>query len=132
FRAPDAPLRPLRAAFPDSPQRGGRPSATTTPHANQNTHRKDSNVNSIIKVTTVVGNPRRLSRTLSASETLAGAIADGLGALRDSSPIDLAELYRHGIEPPHDGLERAIAQVGSSDVLVIGTPVYKASYTGLL
>ncbi|WP_051815731.1 NADPH-dependent FMN reductase, partial [Glycomyces tenuis] len=99
---------------------------------NPNTHRKGTNVNAIITVTTLVGNPRRLSRTLSASETLAGAIADGLDTPRDASSIDLAELYRHGIEPPHDGLERAVVQVGASDILVVGTPVYKASYTGLL
>lgn len=89
-------------------------------------------MNTAISVTTLVGNPRRLSKTLSASETLAQSIATGLGTLWDAAPIDLAELYLDGIEPPHDGVERAIEQVAAADVLVIGTPVYKASYTGLL
>ncbi len=89
-------------------------------------------MNTAISVTTLVGNPRRLSKTLSASETLARSIATGLDARWGSAPVDLAELYRDGIEPPHDGVERAIEQVAAADVLVIGTPVYKASYTGLL
>ncbi|HEU5127197.1 MAG TPA: NAD(P)H-dependent oxidoreductase [Glycomyces sp.] len=89
-------------------------------------------MNTVISVTTLVGNPRRLSKTLAAAEALAQSIATGLDTLQGSSPIDLAELYRDGIEPPHDGIERAIEQVGTADILIIGTPVYKASYTGLL
>ncbi|SDD08087.1 NADPH-dependent FMN reductase [Glycomyces harbinensis] len=85
-----------------------------------------------IAVTTVVGNPKRLSRTLTTAEALAAAIADALGAEPRATSIDLAELYLDGIEPPHDGFEHALRQVRAGDVLVIATPVYKASYTGLL
>jgi FMN reductase len=82
-----------------------------------------------IAVTTVVGNPKRLSRTLAAAEAAAAAIA---GAEPRTAPIDLAELYLDGIEPPHEGFEAALARVRGTQVLVVGTPVYKASYTGLL
>jgi FMN reductase len=93
---------------------------------------KDAIVTDSIAVTTVVGNPKRLSRTLAAAESLAGTIAAALGAAPGTAPIDLAELYLDGIEPPHEGFERALRQVRAGAVLVVATPVYKASYTGLL
>ncbi|WP_112136161.1 NADPH-dependent FMN reductase [Glycomyces dulcitolivorans] len=80
-----------------------------------------------ISVTTVVGNPKRLSRTLTTAEALAAAIA---GPEAKTASIDLAELYLDGIEPP--GFDHAEARVRGARVLVVGTPVYKASYTGLL
>jgi FMN reductase len=85
-----------------------------------------------VAVTTVVGNPKRLSRTLATAEALAAAIAHGLGAEPRATSVDLAELYLDGIEPPHDGFEHALDQIRSGGVLVVATPVYKASYTGLL
>lgn len=83
-------------------------------------------------VTILVGNPKRLSRTLTTAEALATALASELGSEPRATSIDLAELYLDGIEPPHDGFEHAAEQIRSSDVLVVGTPVYKASFTGLL
>jgi FMN reductase len=83
-------------------------------------------------VTTVVGNPKRLSRTLATAEALSAALASGLGSAPQAASIDLAELYFDGIEPPHDGFEHALDRITSGQVLVVGTPVYKASYTGLL
>jgi FMN reductase len=83
-------------------------------------------------VTTVVGNPKRLSRTLATAEALSAALASGLGSAPQAASIDLAELYLDGIDPPHDGFEHALDRITSGQVLVVGTPVYKASYTGLL
>ncbi|GAA1690463.1 NAD(P)H-dependent oxidoreductase [Glycomyces endophyticus] len=80
-------------------------------------------------VTAVVGNPKRLSRTLTTAEALAAAVA-GPGA--PTASTDLAELYLDGIEPPHDGFDHALARLRAADVVVVGTPVYKASFTGLL
>jgi FMN reductase len=80
----------------------------------------------------VVGNPKRLSRTLAIAEALSAALASGLGSEPQAASIDLAELYLDGIEPPHDGFEHALDRIRAGKVLVVGTPVYKASYTGLL
>ncbi|MCD0443003.1 NAD(P)H-dependent oxidoreductase [Glycomyces sp. A-F 0318] len=85
-----------------------------------------------IAVTTVVGNPKRLSRTLTTAEALASAVAAGLGAEPRTDSTDLAELYLDGIEPPHDGFDRALRRVRAARVLIVATPVYKAAYTGLL
>jgi len=89
-------------------------------------------VTAAFSLTTVVGNPKRLSRTLTTAEALASVIGSAFGAEPPSASIDLAELYLDGIEPPHDGFEHAAARIHSSRVLIVGTPVYKASYTGLL
>ncbi|MEU5153732.1 NAD(P)H-dependent oxidoreductase [Glycomyces sp. NPDC021274] len=85
-----------------------------------------------LSLTTVVGNPKRLSRTLTTAEALTAAIGPALGAASRAASIDLAELYLDGIEPPHDGFEHAATLLHATRVLVVGTPVYKASYTGLL
>ncbi|THV26479.1 NADPH-dependent FMN reductase [Glycomyces paridis] len=85
-----------------------------------------------LNVTTVVGNPKRLSRTLTTAEALAAAIAAGLGTEPRAESVDLAELYLTGLEPPHGGFERLLGQIRSGDVLIVATPVYKGSYTGLL
>ncbi|WP_051704400.1 NADPH-dependent FMN reductase [Glycomyces sp. NRRL B-16210] len=85
-----------------------------------------------INVTTVVGNPKRLSRTLTTAEALGAALASGLGREPRAASVDLAELYLAGIEPPHDGFEHAHGLIREGDLLIIGTPVYKGSYTGLL
>ncbi|MFG3342294.1 NADPH-dependent FMN reductase [Glycomyces sp. NPDC048151] len=85
-----------------------------------------------ISLTTVVGNPKRLSRTLTAAEAFAAAIGSDLRAVPRTASIDLAELYLDGIEPPDGGFEHAVSQIRSGHVLIVGTPVYKASYTGLL
>jgi FMN reductase len=89
-------------------------------------------VTAALSLTTVVGNPKRLSRTLTTAEALTAAIGTAIGAEPPTASIDLAELYLDDIEPPHDGFEHAAAKLHSSRVLVVGTPVYKASYTGLL
>jgi FMN reductase len=85
-----------------------------------------------LALTTVVGNPKRLSRTLTTAEALGAAIGAGVGTEPRSTSIDLAELYLDGIEPPHGGFDHAVGQIRAGRVLVVGTPVYKASYTGLL
>jgi len=85
-----------------------------------------------IAVNTVVGNPKRLSRTLSTAEALADVIAAGLDARPRFPSLDLAELFLDGIEPPHEGFEHALERLSAGGVLVVGTPVYKASYTGIL
>jgi FMN reductase len=82
-------------------------------------------------VVALVGNPRPESRTLSAAGTLAARVAREIGAA-DVIPIDLADLAAEILAPDHPGADAALARAASADVLVVATPVYKASYTGLL
>jgi FMN reductase len=99
-------------------------------------------------VVTLVGNPRPGSRTLTAARTVAARVADHLGlapADPTGSPqtgpsrtgpspatIDLAEIATEILAPEHPRADTAREIAASAAVLVVATPVYKGSYTGLL
>ncbi|TKR21932.1 NADPH-dependent oxidoreductase [Cellulomonas hominis] len=87
-------------------------------------------------VVVVSGNPRAGSRTLAAAR----AVAERLAALVPGDPggpaavevVDLAALAGELLAPAHPAADAALARLASADLAVIATPVYKASYTGLL
>ena len=91
------------------------------------------------RITAVVGNPKAGSRTLSAATALAQAVA-GIWDEGDNSStatvetVDLAAISDGLLAPWR--LSPAGAAAGesarSADVLLLATPTYKASYTGLL
>ncbi|TDE89695.1 NADPH-dependent oxidoreductase [Occultella glacieicola] len=97
-----------------------------------------------LTLTTLSGNPRRGSRTLAVAEATAARItallngrdgligAAGLDTAIDDRVIELADLAGQLFAPEHPEADEALARVAGSDVLVVATPVYKASYTGLL
>jgi FMN reductase len=74
-----------------------------------------------VSVVALVGNPRPASRTHTAALQLRDALARGAG----TALVDLAEL-------PPGGDDRARATVAAAEVLVVASPTYKATYTGLL
>jgi FMN reductase len=87
----------------------------------------------------LVGNPKPASRTL----TVAGAAADAVtratedaglaGAAIDRQTIDLCVLARHLLLPePSPAVEEALDQVTTADLLLVASPTYKGTYTGLL
>jgi FMN reductase len=85
-------------------------------------------------LTTLSGNPRRGSRTLAVAEAAASRIAglvDGPASV-DDRVIELADVAGQLFASEHPEADAALARVAGSDVLVVATPVYKASYTGLL
>lgn len=84
-------------------------------------------------VVAVSGNPRAGSRTLGAAR----AAAERLAALAGADPaavevVDLATLAGELLALAHPAADAALARVAAADLAVIATPVYKASYTGLL
>ncbi|MFJ4108238.1 NADPH-dependent FMN reductase [Oerskovia enterophila] len=100
-------------------------------------------------VVTLVGNPRPGSRTLGAAQAVAARVADHLGLAAGpaeagstdpaSSPgnpttatIDLAEIAAEILTPVHPRADAAREIVAGATVLIVATPVYKGSYTGLL
>jgi FMN reductase len=86
-------------------------------------------------ITTVVGNPKPGSRTLGAATTLAQALVPAVwdGEV-DQTVVDLATIAGGLLAPwlLSPEAKAAAESVRSSGVLVIATPTYKASYTGLL
>lgn len=86
-------------------------------------------------VVTVVGNPKPASRTARAGQSVAELLASHLGEpFGATEPIDLVELAPglFGRPGEHEEVAHALDVVRSASVLVLATPVYKASYTGLL
>lgn len=90
-------------------------------------------------VVTLVGNPRAGSRTAAAAASVAELLASELGTpYRIDELIDLVTLAPAIFQGDGAGaeaqsaLESAIELVSSASVIVVATPVYKGSYTGLL
>ncbi|MPV89584.1 NADPH-dependent oxidoreductase [Georgenia ruanii] len=81
-------------------------------------------------VVTVSGNPRPDSRTQQLGEQVAAAVAARLGAR--TALVDLSALAGDLFAPATPALERALETAASAAVLVVATPTYKATYTGLL
>ncbi|UKJ63632.1 NAD(P)H-dependent oxidoreductase [Cellulosimicrobium cellulans] len=82
-------------------------------------------------VLAVSGNPRPGSRTLGAAETVAHRVAALLGTA-DVSTIDLAAFAAEILSPERPAADAARDRLAGATVAVVATPVYKASYTGLL
>jgi FMN reductase len=90
-------------------------------------------------VVTVVGNPRAGSRTAAAAASVAELLSSELGTpYRLDELVDLvtfAPAIFQGdaaVGAERAALESAIDLVSSASLVVIATPVYKGSYTGLL
>lgn len=84
-------------------------------------------------VVAVSGNPRAGSRTLTAARAAAQRLSGLVGADPASvDVVDLATLAGELLAPTHPGADAALTRLAAADVAVIATPVYKASYTGLL
>jgi FMN reductase len=82
-----------------------------------------------LKISIVVGNPKAGSRTLTLAQKLASAIA----AVDDTvAAIDLAEYTGDIFAWPSDRMAALNDEVATSDLIIVGSPTYKATYTGLL
>ncbi|MFC0534093.1 NADPH-dependent FMN reductase [Phytohabitans kaempferiae] len=84
-----------------------------------------------MKISVVVGNPKPQSRTRRIAEVLADAVAEVTGAT-EHQVFDLADLAASMFQWPSDELDRCTAAVAGSDLVVIASPTFKATYTGLL
>jgi FMN reductase len=77
------------------------------------------------------GNPRPRSRTHDLAVTLATELAGRVpGAM--AADVELATLGSRVLDPGDPGALAAVDQVLAADILVISSPTYKASYSGLL
>lgn len=79
-------------------------------------------------VTLVVGNPRPKSRTFHAAQL----VAQRLTGKSADEQIDLADLGAGLLDWSSPQVAAAKSAVVESDLVVVATPTYKGSYTGLL
>ncbi|MGC5014945.1 NADPH-dependent FMN reductase [Streptosporangium sp. DT93] len=84
-------------------------------------------------VVTLVGNPREGSRTRTVAVSAAGTLGRRIGYDDPPDVVDLAALAPHLLAPvPPPAVEAALELVERAGVLVVASPTYKATYTGLL
>jgi FMN reductase len=82
-------------------------------------------------VLAVIGNPRPESRTHALARTLASALAGALNA-ELGEEADLAALGTRVLDFEDPTAAAAVQRVVDADVLVLSSPTYKATYSGLL
>ncbi|MFH5821128.1 NAD(P)H-dependent oxidoreductase [Georgenia sp. AZ-5] len=82
-------------------------------------------------VVALSGNPRAGSRTRTVAERAAARVAELLGAPAPAV-VDLSELAGEIFAAERPGADAARATVAAARVVVVATPTYKATYTGLL
>ncbi|MEU2200108.1 NAD(P)H-dependent oxidoreductase [Isoptericola sp. NPDC019482] len=82
-------------------------------------------------VVVVSGNPREGSRTLAAAQAAGRRVAELLGAA-DITTIELGTFAGEILTATHPAADAAKERLARATVAVVATPVYKASYTGLL
>ncbi|WP_202879190.1 NADPH-dependent FMN reductase [Nocardioides cynanchi] len=80
------------------------------------------------RVAVVVGNPKPGSRTLAS----AVHVARELSGEEPGLVVDLAELGARLLDWSDGEVGRLVAEVGDADLVVVASPTYKATYTGLL
>ena len=80
------------------------------------------------RVAVVVGNPKPGSRTLAA----ALHVARELSGAEPDLVVDLADLGAALLDWQDPGVADLVARVGEADLVVVASPTYKATYTGLL
>jgi FMN reductase len=86
-----------------------------------------------VRFVIVVGNPRPQSRTLAVAAAAATAITRAAGLTDEPEIIDLSVLARHLLLPePSAAVEDAIDQVTAADLLLVASPTFKGTYSGLL
>jgi FMN reductase len=82
----------------------------------------------VVNIAVVVGNPRPRSRTYQAAHIVAERLA---GRTADLS-IDLADLGAALLDWSDGHVADLVALVQAADLVVVASPTYKGSYTGLL
>ena len=86
-----------------------------------------------MRFVTIVGNPKPQSRTLTVARQAAGAIGEAAGLADGGQVIDLSGLARRLLLPePSAAVEDALELAMGADLLLVASPTYKGTYTGLL
>jgi FMN reductase len=81
----------------------------------------------------LVANPKPQSRTLHIARLAAEAVSRAAGLPGEHQVVDLSGLARRLLlDEPSSAVEDALDQVRQADLLLVASPTYKGTYTGLL
>ncbi len=83
------------------------------------------------KVGALIGNPRAGGRTTQVAEAVATEVARRTGAMLQPT-VELADLGPAVLDWADPRVDEARASIAALDLLIVATPVFKATYTGLL
>jgi FMN reductase len=83
---------------------------------------------SAVSIVVVVGNPKPRSRTYRAAQL----VAEKLAGRPPELTVDLTDLGGALLDWSDSGVTDIVAAVQASDLAVVASPTYKATYTGLL
>jgi FMN reductase len=81
-----------------------------------------------VRTAVVVGNPKPRSRTFAAAEL----VLERLTGRPPDLAIDLVDLGAGLLDRTDPAVARAVSEVAAADLVVVASPTYKATYTGLL
>jgi FMN reductase len=84
------------------------------------------------EIVVVSGNPRPGSRTSTLAVAVGSALAAAVGSAGTPTLIEVGELGAGLLTPGDEATAAAVAALRAGDLLVIATPTYKGSYTGML
>ena len=85
-----------------------------------------------MRIAVVVGNPKAGSRTLKVATAVARQLQGPASGSADLLVVDLAEYASELFDPASVTIAALLDSVAASDVVVVASPTYKATYTGLL
>ena len=86
-----------------------------------------------MRFVTLIGNPKAASRTATVAEAAGRAVIAAAGIAPQQETVDLSGLAcRLLLAQPSAAVEDAVAQVLGADVLLVVSPTFKGTYTGLL
>jgi FMN reductase len=85
-----------------------------------------------VSVAIVIGNHKTNSRTLRVAVAVADALADQIPEKGDRLIVDLADVAAELFEPESQTVSDLMERVAASDIIIVASPTYKATYTGLL
>ena len=80
----------------------------------------------------VVGNPKANSRTSAVAQRVAEKVAGAVGLTGETALVELAELGPQLFDWSSSDVRARVEQLSAARLAVIASPVYKATYTGLL
>ncbi len=81
-----------------------------------------------LRTAVLVGNPRPRSRTLAAASTVARRLTD----VEPGLVVDLATVGPAVLDWQDPSVGALVDELGAADLVVVASPTYKATYTGLL
>jgi FMN reductase len=81
-----------------------------------------------VRTALVVGNPKAGSRTLAAART----VTAGLTGREADTVVDLATIGAALLDWSDQAVADLVHEIGSADLVVVASPTYKGTYTGLL